>query len=326
MGFPVHRPRRLRRTETLRRMVRETRPSIDDLVFPLFVVHGRGVKRGIDTLPGCFHLSVDKLADEVREVRDLGIPAVLLFGLPARKNNRATESYAEDGVVQRAVGAVKEAAPDLVVITDVCLCEYTEHGHCGVIRNGYLDNDRSLELIAKAALSHARAGADILAPAAMLDGQIARMRATLDKHGFPNTAIMSYAAKFASTLYDPFFKNGTGSSVAFGDKRTHQMDCGNGDEALREVALDVEEGADIVMVKPGMTYLDIVYRTKQRFEVPVAVYNVSGEYAMIKAAASAGVIDEERALEETMAAFKRAGADLIITYGAKSLAAMLDRR
>ncbi|MBD3314148.1 MAG: porphobilinogen synthase [Chitinivibrionales bacterium] len=325
MGFPMQRMRRLRRTDALRRMVRETRLTIDDLILPLFVVHGKGIKREIDTLPGNYHLSIDKLSEEIKEVRSLGIPAVLLFGLPEHKDCRAGESYAADGIVQRAVRTIKEIAPELVVATDVCLCEYTEHGHCGIIRNGYLDNDASLELIAKTALSHAKAGADILAPAAMLDGQIKCMRSVLDKHNYGNTAIMSYAAKFASGLYDPFFRNGTGSVVAFGDKRTHQMDYGNGDEALREVALDIEEGADIVMVKPGMTYLDIVYRTKERFAMPVAVYNVSGEFAMLKAAAGAGVIDEEKALSEAMASFKRAGADLIITYAAKILASKLTR-
>jgi porphobilinogen synthase len=318
--------RRLRRTETLRRMVRQSRLSVDDLVFPLFVVHGRGVKRGIDVLPGVYHFSIDKLAKEVREIREMGIPAVLVFGVPERRDRRASESYAADGIVPRAIGAIKEVAPEIVVITDVCLCGYTDHGHCGVIKDGYLDNDDSLELIAKTALSHARAGADVVAPAAMLDGQIQRMRSVLDKHGFTNTAIMSYAAKFASTLYDPFFKEGSGSVVSFGDKRTHQMDCGNGDEALREIALDIDEGADIVMVKPAMTYLDIVYRAKRRFEVPLAVYNVSGEYAMIAAAGQAGVIDQHTALVETMTAFKRAGADLIISYGAKALAAGFDRR
>lgn len=324
MGFPSQRLRRLRRTDVLRRMVRETGFTVNDLILPLFAVHGEGVRKEIGVLPGCYHQSLDRLQEEAREAADLGIPAVLLFGLPARKDSAASESYDGDGIVQRAVRAVKKAAPDLVVITDVCLCEYTEHGHCGVIKDGYLDNDESLELLQKATLSHAEAGADMLAPAAMLDGQIGRMRRVLDDHGFVTTAIMSYAAKFASVLYDPFFKEGTQSRVTFGDKRTHQMDCSNGSEALREIALDIEEGADIVMVKPGMTYLDVLYRAKEKFGMPLAVYNVSGEYAMVKAAGRAGVIDERRFLEETMRAFKRAGADLIITYAAKELAAGME--
>lgn len=318
-GFPVHRLRRLRRTESLRRMVREATLSVNDLVLPLFVVHGKGVRQEIGALPGNYHLSVDCLVDEAREIKKLNIPAVLLFGLPERKDEAASEAFSSDGIVQRAVRAIKKEVPELLVITDVCMCEYTPHGHCGILNNGYLDNDRTLELIAKTSLSHAEAGADIVAPAGMVDGQIGAMRSILDDHGFQETVIMAYAAKYASKLYDPFFKHGTKSVVAFGDKKTHQMDFGNSNEAMREIAMDIEEGADIVMVKPAMFYLDIVYRAKQEFQMPLAVYNVSGEYSMIKSAAAAGRVDEKAIMMETMIAFKRAGADIIITYFAKDI-------
>ena len=269
---------------------------------------------------GNYHLSVDCLADEVKKVKDLGIPAVLLFGLPEKRDDIASEAYAPDGIVQQAVRALKKDVSDIVIITDVCLCEYTTHGHCGIIENGYLLNDPSLELIAKTTLSHAESGSDIVAPAAMLDGQIGTMRSILDEHGHINTIIMSYAAKFASKLYEPFFKHGTHSSVAFGDKRSHQMDFANSDEAMREIELDIEEGADIIMVKPAMFYLDIVYRAKVEFGMPLAVYNVSGEFTMIKSAAQLGRIDEKAILTEVLTGFKRAGADLIITYFAKDVA------
>jgi porphobilinogen synthase len=323
MSFPNQRLRRLRKTESLRRMVHQTRVTVDDIICPMFAVPGRGVRREIASIEGTAHLSVDLLVEEAKQVRDLGIPAVLLFGLPEHKDPAASESYAADGVVQTATRALKRAVPDLTVITDVCMCEYTDHGHCGIMRDGYLQNDESLELIARVTHSHAEAGADMMAPAAMLDGQIATMRRTLDEHGFADRAIMAYSAKFASTLYDPFFKDGTLSTVAFGDKRSHQMDWGNSDEAMREIALDIEEGADIVMVKPAMTYLDIVYRAKQRFGMPLAVYNVSGEFAMLKAAHAAGRVREDRMVPELLTSFKRAGADLIITYFARDFAKTL---
>jgi porphobilinogen synthase len=303
--------------------VAETSISVDDLMLPLFVVHGSGVREEIDALPGVYHLSVDALVEEVGTASELGIPAVLLFGLPAVKDEDASEAYASDGIVQQAVRALKGAVPEMLVATDVCMCEYTPHGHCGMLVDGYLDNDSTQELIARTALSHAEAGSDIVAPAAMIDGQIGAMRTILDEHGYTNTVVMAYAAKYASKLYDPFFKHGTESTLAFGDKRTHQMDFANSDEAMREIALDVEEGADIVMVKPGLFYLDIVYRAKQRFEMPVAVYNVSGEYGMLKSAAARGLLDEDSVMMETMTAFKRAGADVIITYAAKQVAEIL---
>ena len=304
-------------------MVAETSVSVNDLVLPLFVVHGTGIREEIAALPGTFHLSVDRLVEEVGEVRDLGIPAVLLFGLPAVKDEAASEAYAQDGIVQQAVRALKDEVPEVLVATDVCMCEYTMHGHCGIVVDGYLENDATLELIARTALSHAEAGADIVAPAGMMDGQIGAMRSILDEHDYTNTVVMAYAAKYASKLYDPFFRHGTESSVAFGDKKTHQMDFANSNEAMREIELDIEEGADIVMVKPALFYLDVVRRAKEEFGMPLAVYNVSGEYAMLKAAASQGLIDEDAVMMETMTAFKRAGADLIITYFAKQVAQIL---
>jgi len=323
MGFPTHRLRRLRRNEVIRGMVRETALSVEDFIYPMFVVHGEGVREEINALPGNYHLSVDRLTEEVRKVRDLGIPAVLLFGLPSRKDEIASEAYAHDGIVQKAVRAVKKEVPGIVVITDVCLCEYTHHGHCGILKNGYVENDATLELVAKTALSHVEAGADIVAPAGMMDGQISAVRGILDEHGYHEAIIMAYAAKYASKLYDPFFKHGTQSTVAFGDKRSHQMDYANSNEAMKEIALDIEEGADIVMVKPAMFYLDIVYRAKNEFRTPLAVYNVSGEYAMIKSAAELGRLDEKDVMMEVLTAFKRAGADLIISYFAKDVAGIL---
>ena len=294
MSFPIHRLRRLRKNENLRKMVRETSLSVNDFIQPMFVVHGSGIKKEISVLPGNYHLSVDSLVDEVKKIRDLGIPAIILFGLPEKKDEMGSEAYASDGIVQRAVRAIKNEITDVVVITDVCLCEYTTHGHCGIIKGGYVDNDSTLELFAKTALSQVEAGADIVAPAGMMDGQIRAMRTILDEHGHSGTAIMGYSAKFASKLYDPFFKHGTQSIVAFGDKKSHQMDFANSDEAMREIALDIEEGADIVMVKPAMYYLDIVYRAKEEFGMPLAVYNVSGEYTMIKSAAELGRLNERQ--------------------------------
>ena len=325
MGFPAQRLRRLRTNESLRGLVRENYLSASNFILPLFVVPGSKVRREIQSLPGNYHLSIDCLVEEAVEARALGISAVLLFGVPKTKDELGSGSYAKNGIVQEAVRAVKQAVPGILVITDVCPCEYTLNGHCGIIRDGYLDNDLSLELVAKIALSHAEAGSDMVAPAAMLDGQIRAIRETLDSHGFKNLPIMAYSAKFASKLYDPFFKEGTQSTVSFGDKRTHQMDFFNSDEAMREIALDIEEGADIVMVKPALFYLDIVYRAKQDFRMPLAVYDVSGEYAMIDAAARMGRLDRDAIMLEALACMKRAGADIIITYFAKRAAELLQR-
>jgi porphobilinogen synthase len=323
MGFPARRLRRLRTNESIRGLVRENRLSAGNFVLPLFAVPGSKVRREIEALPGNYQLSIDCLVEEAVEARSLGIPAVLLFGVPPTRDELGSGSYAEDGIVQEAVRAVKHAVPGIIVITDVCACEYTANGHCGVIKDGYLDNDLSLDLIARIALSHAEAGSDMVAPAAMLDGQIQTIRNTLDAHGFQNLPIMAYSAKFASNLYDPFFKEGTQSVVSFGDKRTHQMDFFNSDEAMREIALDIEEGADIVMVKPALFYLDIVYRAKQEFQMPLAVYDVSGEYAMIDAAARLGRLNRDAIMLEALSCMKRAGADIIITYFAKRAAELL---
>ena len=326
MGFPTQRLRRLRKNENIRRMVRECILTVNDLIYPMFVVHGRGIKEEIDALPGNYHLSVDRLIEEAKDVRDLGIPAVILFGLPDKMDDMASEAYAPNGIVQQAIKAFKAKVPEIIIISDVCLCEYTSHGHCGVMKDGYLQNDASLELLKKVTLSHAEAGVDVVAPAAMLDGQIRAMRETLDANGYTDVCIMGYSAKYASKLYDPFFKSGTQSTLAFGDKKSHQMDYANSNEAMREIALDIEEGADIIMVKPGMFYLDIVYRAKQQFGMPVAVYNVSGEYAMVKSAAQLGRIDESSIVMELLMSFKRAGADLILTYFAKEIANNLPKR
>jgi len=307
----------------MRGLVRENHLSASNFVLPLFVVPGTRIRREIEALPGNYQLSVDCLVEEAVEALALGIPAVLLFGVPETKDKLASGSYAEDGIVQQAVRALKHAVPDIIVITDVCACEYASHGHCGILRDGYLDNDLSLDLIAKIALSHAEAGSDLVAPAAMLDGQIQAIRKALDAHGFQNLPIMAYSAKFASSLYDPFFKEGTNSVVSFGDKRTHQMDFFNSDEAMREIALDIEEGADIVMVKPALFYLDVVYRAKQEFRMPLAVYDVSGEYAMIDAAARMGRLDRDAIMLEALSCMKRAGADVIISYFAKRAARLL---
>lgn len=325
MSFPVQRPRRLRRTESIRRLVRETTLSLDDLIYPLFVVPGTNVRKEIGALAGNYHLSIDCLIEEVKEARDLGISTFLLFGVPdpSEKNETASASYAPHGIVQEALRSLKSMVPDILVITDVCPCEYTSHGHCGIIDQGYLANDRSLEVLAQITVSHAEAGADMVAPAAMLDGQIQTMRQALDTHGFENLPIMAYAAKFASALFDPFFKQGTHSTLAFGDKKTHQMDFANTDEAMREIAMDIEQGADIVMVKPALFYLDVVYRAKQQFHMPLAVYNVSGEYAMIQAAVQLGFLNKDAVMMEALTSLKRAGADLLITYFAKQAARLL---
>ncbi|MEN6356380.1 MAG: porphobilinogen synthase [Armatimonadota bacterium] len=319
MSFPINRMRRLRASDTLRRMVREVSVCVDDLIYPLFVAHGLDVKLQVPSMPGIYHFSVDALVDEAKSVRDLGIPAVLLFGLPASKDEFASEAYARDGIVQRAVSTLKREVPELVVITDVCLCEYTSHGHCGIVRDGEVQNDETLELIARTAVSHAEAGADMVAPSDMMDGRVMAIREALDDRGFINTSIMAYSAKFASAFYGPF-RDAAGCAPQFGNRASYQMDPPNRREALKEIALDVEEGADIVMVKPALSYLDIISDARASFDVPVAAYNVSGEYCMVKAAAQAGYIDERRIVSEILTSIKRAGADLIITYSAKDFA------
>lgn len=317
--FPEFRPRRLRRTEALRRLVRETRVAPSDLILPLFVVPGNGVRRPVSSMPGVFQTSVDEALRDAAEAVELGIPAVLLFGVPAEKDERGSSAYTEDGVVQRAVQALKRELPDLVVITDVCLCEYTSHGHCGVVREGRVANDETLELLARQALSHARAGADIVAPSDMMDGRVAAIRRTLDDEGLVDVAILSYAAKYASAFYGPF-REAAENAPQFGDRREYQMDPANVEEALREVRLDIEEGADIVMVKPALTCLDVVWRVKQETGYPVCAYHVSGEYAAVMAAGERGWLDADRAMAEAITAIKRAGADLIVTYWARQAA------
>lgn len=322
MGFPTIRLRRLRRTEPLRRLARETELAAADLIYPLFVCPGKGVRKEIFSMPGNFQLSPDQLVEECREAADLGILGVILFGIPSRKDEEGSEGYDPEGIVQTAVRQVKEACPNLLVITDVCLCEYTSHGHCGLVRGEEILNDPTLELLAKQALSYADAGADIVAPSDMMDGRVGVIRKALDDSGFQDTPILSYAAKYASSFYGPF-RDAAESTPKFGDRRSHQMDPANADEALREVKLDLDEGADIVMVKPALPYLDVVYRVKQTFQVPVAAYQVSGEFALIKAAGANGWIDEDRMVMESLTAIKRAGADVILTYFAKDVARRL---
>ncbi len=322
MNGDVRRFRRLRDSNSMRRLVRETRLSPEDFVYLLFVVHGSGVRNAIPSMPGQSQLSVDQLAAEARELRELGIPAVLLFGIPASKDEQASEAYAPDGIVQQAVRALKQADPELLVITDVCLCEYTSHGHCGIVKNGDVDNDATLPLLAKTALSHAQAGADMVAPSAMMDGQVSAIRGALDESGFSQTPIMAYAAKYASAFYGPF-REAAESAPQFGDRCGYQMDPANVREALREIEGDIAEGADIVMVKPALAYLDVLARARRRFDLPLAAYNVSGEYAMIKAASANGWLDEKRVVLEVLTAIKRAGADVIITYHAKDAARWL---
>jgi len=322
MKFPIYRPRRLRKNARLRDLICETSLSAKDLIYPLFVGPGEDRARPISSMPGVAQLSVDRAVRECEEVDRLGVPAIILFGIPERKDSVGSEAYAENGIVQQAIRAIKEKLPELLIVTDVCLCEYTDHGHCGVIKNGAVDNDSTIELLAREALSHARAGADIIAPSDMMDGRVAAIRRELDENGFSEISIMSYAAKYASGFYGPF-REAAESTPQFGDRRAYQMAPSNAEEALREVELDIGEGADIVMVKPALAYLDIIYRVKQRFGYPVAAYNVSGEFSMIKAAGQNGWIDEERIMLEVLLAIKRAGADMILTYFAKDVARLL---
>ncbi len=322
MSFPIHRPRRLRRTEALRGLVQETRLTTANMIYPMFVCPGTKVRQEVGSMPGVFQQSVDQILEECREVEGLGIPGVILFGLPESKDPRGESSLEADGVVQRAIEAIRKANLKLAVITDVCLCEYTDHGHCGVIENGEVANDATLPILAEQALSHARAGADIVAPSDMMDGRVAAIRKHLDAHKFQNIAILAYAAKYCSGFYGPF-REAAQSAPQFGDRRSYQMDPANVREALKEVALDLEEGADIVMVKPALPYLDVIRRVRDAFDVPVGAYNVSGEYAMVKAAAQKGWLDERRVVLEILTGIQRAGADIILTYHAKDVARWL---
>ena len=324
-SFPIYRPRRLRRTETLRSLVRETSVRPQDLVLPLFVVPGTGVRRPVSSMPGVFNTSVDETVRDAREAWELGIPAVLLFGIPPHKDELASGAFGEEGIVQQAVRAIKRELPELLVITDVCLCEYTSHGHCGIVRDGAVVNDETLELLAKQALHHAQAGADIVAPSDMMDGRVGVIRALLDDEGFAETAILAYSAKYASAFYGPF-REAADSAPQFGDRRAYQMDHANAEEAIREVALDIEEGADMVMVKPALAYLDIIRRVKDEFGYPLAAYHVSGEYSMIMAAGQLGWLDAERAMAESITSIRRAGADVVITYWAREMVRYLGRR
>ncbi len=321
-GFPQLRLRRLRRSEPLRALFRETKVNIEDLVYPLFVVDGKGVKQEIDSMPGISRFSVDMLPREVTEVAELGIPAVILFGIPEHKDEVGSEAYNPEGIIQQAIRALKQSVPEMLAVTDVCLCEYTSHGHCGIVVDGYVDNDQTLSLLARTALSHTEAGADIIAPSDMMDGRVKAIRATLDKRGFQQIPILSYAAKYASAFFGPF-REAAESTPQFGDRRAYQMDPANVREALREVEQDIAEGADAVMIKPALPYLDVIRQVRETFGYPVAAYNVSGEYSMVKAAAKQGWLDEKRTTMEILTSIKRAGAVIIITYHAKEAAAWL---
>jgi porphobilinogen synthase len=322
MYYPSYRPRRLRKNESLRRMIRETKLSVEDLVYPLFVTSGRNVKKPINSMPGNFQMSVDHLVKEVQKTKDFGIPAVLLFGIPEKKDEVGSGAFADNGIIQQATKEIKEKVPDIMVICDVCLCEYTSHGHCGTIKNNDVDNDATLEILAETALSQAKAGADMVAPSGMMDGGVGIIREALDEEGYDALPIMAYSAKYASCFYGPFREAAEGAPQ-FGDRKSYQMDPPNSDEAIREITLDVEEGADIIMVKPALPYLDIIYRAKEEFDLPIAAYNVSGEFAMIKAAANLGWLDEEKAMMEALISIKRAGADIIITYFARDAAKLI---
>ncbi len=324
MLFPDYRARRMRQSETFRRMVRETVLSPDDFILPLFVISGKGVKNPISSMPGHFQLSIDNLVKTAKEAWDAGVPGVILFGIPEKKDPLATSAYAKNGIVQRAVKELKNRIPDLAVITDVCLCEYTDHGHCGVVEKGIIDNDASLDLIARTALSHAQAGADMVAPSDMMDGRVAEIRDMLDENGLTHVPIMAYSAKYCSAFYGPF-RQAAQSAPQFGDRRTYQMDPANAQEAIREVTMDVEEGADIIMVKPALPYLDVICRVRQEIDLPIAAYNVSGEFSMIRAAAQMGWIDGDKVMMETLISIKRAGADIILTYFATDAAKALNR-
>lgn len=319
---PFARLRRLRQNEAIRSMVRETELHVSDLIYPLFVIEGEGIKKEIPSMPGVYNLSLDHLDEEIAEVVELGIPAIVLFGVPAEKDACGSQAYATDGIVQRAIRQIKEKFPSLMVIADTCLCQYTDHGHCGVVKDGKIDNDSSLELLVKTAVSQAQAGADIIAPSNMMDGFVQAIRRGLDEAGYVDTPILSYAVKYASSFYGPF-RDAADSTPQFGDRRSYQMDPGNAQEALREAMADVEEGADMLMVKPALAYMDIIHRVKEQFNLPVAAYNVSAEYSMVKAAAQMGWIDERRIVMESLTGMKRAGADLILTYHAKDVAKWL---
>jgi porphobilinogen synthase len=321
-NFPVSRLRRLRKTAALRDMFRETSLSKNDFIYPLFIVEGGSVKKEIASMPGQFQMSADNVLRECEELQNLGINSVLLFGIPAAKDESGSGAYDQEGVIQKAVREIKRNFPEMLVVTDVCLCEYTSHGHCGVIENDYVQNDETLRLLAKEALSHAESGADIIAPSDMMDGRVAAIRKVLDENGFHETPIMAYSAKFSSSFYGPF-REAAESAPQFGDRKSYQMDFGNSDEAMREIALDIQEGADIVMVKPALSYLDLIRRAKDDFNIPVAAYNVSGEYSMIKAAAEKGWLDGEKVMFEVLTSIKRAGADVIITYFAKEAARII---
>ena len=322
MFYPTYRPRRLRQNEKIRDLVRETELSVKDLVYPMFAIWGSDIKNEVPSMPGIYQLSVENIIEEAKEVASLGIKTVILFGLPKDKDETASGAYAEDGIVQRAIEAIKENVPELIVITDVCLCEYMSHGHCGVVKDGEVLNDISIELLARTALSHAEAGADIVAPSDMMDGRVAAIRATLDENGYQNVPIMSYAAKYASSFYGPF-RDAADSTPSFGDRRSYQMDPGNVIEALREINMDIEEGADIIMVKPALSYLDVIKAAYDEIDYPIAAYSVSGEYSMVKAAAEKGWIDERGVAMEILTSIKRAGADIILTYHAKDAARWL---
>jgi porphobilinogen synthase len=324
MIFPDYRARRMRQSDGFRIMIRETILTVNDFILPLFVIGGKKVKNPISSMPGHFQLSVDYLIPEAQKAVELGIPAVMLFGIPDRKDALGTQAYAKNGIVQQAVGKLKNAYPDLVVITDVCLCQYTEHGHCGVVEGDQIDNDASLDLLARTALSHAKSGADMVAPSDMMDGRVAEIRDTLDESGFSRVPIMSYAAKYCSAYYGPF-RAAADSAPQFGDRRTYQMDPANALEAIREATMDIEEGADIIMVKPALPYLDIICRIREEIDLPVAAYNVSGEFAMIKAAVERGWLDGPRVIMETLTSIKRAGADMILTYFAIEAAEILKK-
>lgn len=322
MRYPQYRPRRLRKDELFRRLIRETHLSTHDLILPLFVRPGKRIKNPISSMPGHFQLSIDLLVKEVVEAKSLGIPGVILFGIPEKKDELGSEAYAEDGIIQRAIKTLKEKVEGILIITDVCLCEYTSHGHCGVVKDGKILNDETLDLLAQQALSHVRAGADMVAPSDMMDGRVGAIRKTLDENGYEDLPILAYSAKYASSFYGPF-RVAAESKPQFGDRTSYQMDPANANEALREVRLDIEEGADIIMVKPALPYLDIIYQVKQTFNIPVAAYHVSGEFALIKAASKLGWVDGEKVMMESLTSIKRAGADLILTYFAKEVAKKL---